>query len=124
MKNTIKIISVINLIFMVVFIGSLLFGAAVNEFLVYALCIAFLLGIYQVLSIFILLFSWDKFESIVKKYLLIYLFGVVTYFLIWYLFFALNIKNFEIITYFVCSVPVLLALYFTFIIEIKIIKRV
>ena len=123
MKNTIKIISVINLIFMVVFIGSLLFGAAVNEFLVYALCIAFLLGIYQVLSIFILLFSWDKFESIVKKYLLIYLFGVVTYFLIWYLFFALNIKNFEIITYFVCSVPVLLALYFTFIMEIKILKK-
>ncbi|MGK0413342.1 MAG: hypothetical protein ACJA1B_001545 [Polaribacter sp.] len=118
MKNTIKILTWINRIFMIPFTIYLLLGIVDSQLLFYAAYIAFVLGIYQLLSFLVTLLCFSKITNQRKKTLIIYLLSVLFFFLICFLIASNNFNNrFSIIIYSIYIIPVSLSLFWTFILE-------
>lgn len=119
MKINISIMIWINRVLMVPFLITLCISILKTDFFIYSMCIAFLLGFYQFLSFFILLFSWNKLNNTKRKGLIIYIFFVTLFFLFFYLIAKTYSNdaqnNFLIILY--VSTPISLSLFWTYILE-------
>ena len=119
MKTTISIITWINRILMIPFLITLLVSIFDNEFFIFSLYIAFVLGIYQLSSFLITLFILKKVESQKVKEIIIYISIVIFYFLIGHLisdnYSGSNLKTF--FQFLLVAVPVLLSIFWTYILE-------
>tara|TARA_R110001606_G_scaffold184198_1_gene331041 strand:+ start:510 stop:956 length:447 start_codon:yes stop_codon:yes gene_type:complete len=116
MKNTIKILAWINRIIMIPFLLLLLMGIIKYESLYYAAYVAFVLGIYQVLSSLLTILFFNRLSKQTKNNLFTYFFIVIFYFLAWYLIEKYNYDlSFMIYTFFIT--PVLLSVFWTYILE-------
>ncbi|AUC83898.1 hypothetical protein CW731_00715 [Polaribacter sp. ALD11] len=119
MKSTVKVISILNLILMAVFLSCLLVSIAIYELLFYALCIAFFLGIYQVLSSFLILIFWKNINKNNRRILVIYLSLVLVYFVSFYLlsiFYGVFMRT-PTLSSIGYLAPVVLSLFCTYILE-------
>lgn len=120
MKNLIKTISWVNRLLMFPFVLTLLMSILNNESFVYSLYIAFILGLFQLSSFLLTLFCWNKLKDKNKKYLIIYILLVFTYFFLGFLQAQLNnnLNQNIFLTIVFVSVPIILSIYWTYIIEI------
>lgn len=120
MKNLIKTISWINRLLMFPFVLTLLMSILNNESFVYSLYIAFILGLFQLSSFLLTLFCWNKLKDKNKKYLIIYILLVFTYFFLGFLQAQLNnnLNQNIFLTIVFVSVPIILSIYWTYVIEI------
>ena len=119
MKNTIKISNWINRLIMLPFILILLISIIQNEIFVYALYIAFVLGIYQLVSFLISLIFFKKYNLNRKKEIVTYISIVILYFLIGFIIssnYNGDGKNIPLIIFLV-SIPILLSIFWTYILE-------
>ncbi len=120
MKNIIKIANWLNRVIMIPFILSLLGTIFNKEIFIYSMYIAFVLGIYQLLSFLISLFLIKTLNSKMKKQIITYISIVVFYFfMVFILFYNFkgSSKSISLITFFV-SLPICLSLFWTYILEL------
>ena len=119
MKTTIKVITLLNRLCVVVFVSSLLISIIIKEILMFGLWFAFFLGIFQVISSYISLLFLSKMDSKSKKNMLAYIIMVPCFFLCWYFIDSSElINNNPFFNYFIFTIPILLALFFTYTLEI------
>ncbi len=119
MKNTIKITNWINRLIMLPFLMVLLISIIENEFFVYGLYIAFLLGIYQLLSFLTTLIFLKFYKLKRKKEILLYISSVVIYFLGGFIisnFYKGDSQSIPLIILLI-SIPILLSIFWTYILE-------
>lgn len=118
MKTTISIATWINRILMVPFKISLILSILDSEYIFFSLYIAFAVGCFQLFSYLLNLFFIKRIEKTKVKLSTIYIFLVAFYFMTWYLLdsFGLNNSSYLFI-YYLFSVPVLLSLFWTYILE-------
>ena len=119
MKNTIKILNWINRILMIPFILTLLISIIENEFFIYPMYIAFVLGIYQLLSFLITLFMIKKLEIRKVNEIITYIIIVILYFLIGYFIIEDYSKSgFKtILQISLIGVPIILSIFWAYILE-------
>ena len=119
MKNTIKILNWINRILMIPFILILLISIIENEFFIYPMYIAFVLGIYQLLSFLITLFMIKKLEIRKVNEIITYIIIVILYFLIGYFIIEDYSKSgFKtILQISLIGVPIILSIFWAYILE-------
>ena len=119
MKNTIKISNWINRLLMIPFILILLMSIIENETFVYAVYLAFILGIYQLVSFLISLIFLKRYKLNRKKEIATYISIVGFYFLIGFMI-SSNYndggKSIPLIILLV-SIPILLSIFWTYILE-------
>ncbi|WP_343329268.1 hypothetical protein [Polaribacter staleyi] len=119
MKITISIITWINRIIMIPFLMTLLIAIFDNEIFLYSMYIAFVLGLYQILSFLGTLFFIKKVGARKVKEIVAYVLIVLFYFLISYLI-AENYRGINLNSLFlflVVAVPILLSVFWTYILE-------
>lgn len=120
MKNIIKITNWINRVLVIPFALCLLLAIIDFAFLYYAAYIAFVLGIYQVLSFLVTSFYYNRLNNQRNKNLLLYILLVIIYFihlfLIGYYNYNYN-KYFSSLIYLLYIIPVLLSFFWTYILE-------
>ena len=118
MKTTISIATWINRILMVPFIISLILSILDSEYIFFSLYIAFAVGCFQLFSYLLNLFFIKRIEKTKVKLSTIYIFLVAFYFMTWYLLDSLGLNNSSsLFIYYLFSVPVLLSLFWTYILE-------
>ena len=118
MKITISIMTWINRILMIPFLITLLISIIDYEYLFYSLYIAFAVGCFQFFSYLMSLFYIKKINKVQRKFSLIYMFLVVFYFLTWYLLDRFKLNNSSsFFIFYLFSIPVLLSLLWTYILE-------
>lgn len=119
MKTTISIMTWINRIIMIPFLISLLIAIFENELFIYSMYIAFVLGIYQIVSFLATLFFIKKVGSRKVKEMVTYILIVLFYFLISFLiaehYSGSNLKS--LFLFLVVAVPILLSIFWTYILE-------
>ena len=119
MKTTTLILIWINRIIMTPFLITLLLSLFDNGFFIYPMYIAFVLGIYQLATFLITLFVIYKVRTGKLTEVITYITVVILYFLIGYF----VIDNFSksdyriLIQIFLISVPILLSIFWTYILE-------
>jgi hypothetical protein len=109
----------INRVVMIPFLLTLLVSVFENEMFIYSMYIAFVLGIYQIISFFVTLFFIKKVGSRKVKEIVMYLLIVLFYFLTSYLI-AENYSGSNLTSLFlflVVAVPILLSVFWTYILE-------
>ena len=119
MKNLIRINRWLNRIIMVPFMITLLISIIENEFFIYSMYIAFVLGIYQLISFLTSLLLIKKVGKNKSKQIFLYISIVLTYFVCCYLI-SSNYQGVtqDIITIVaLISIPILLSLFWTYILE-------
>ncbi len=109
----------INRILMFPFLLTLLVSVFENEMFIYSMYIAFVLGIYQIISFLVTLFFIKKVGSQKVKEIVMYLLIVLFYFLTSYLiaenYSDSNLKS--LFLFLVVAVPILLSVFWTYILE-------
>lgn len=117
MINIIKTLTWINRVFMIPFLISLLILIVDSSYFFYSMYIGFALGFFQLLSSLFVLFYHKKIKN--YKSALIYVLSVVLYFFSVFLFFEFEryipIKDLVFIILWI--VPILLSLFWTYILE-------
>ena len=119
MKNIIRINRWLNRIIMAPFIITLFISIIENEFFIYSMYIAFVLGIYQLLSFLTSLLLIKKLEKNKTRQILFYINIVLIYFVCCYII-SSNYKGITediITTVALVSVPIILSLFWTYILE-------
>lgn len=119
MKTTILILTWINRILMITFLIALLISVFENEFLLYPMYIAFVLGVYQVASFLISLFVIKKISHRKFKEQITYISIVILYFLVGYFITdTLDSRNDRVLTQiFLFAIPIMLSIFWTYILE-------
>ena len=119
MKIVTSIMTWINRILMIPFLIALLISILDNEFFIYSMYIAFVLGIYQLSSFLITLFIISKVGHRKVKEIITYISIVIFYFLICYLvadnYSGSNFKS--IFLFLLIATPILLSIFWTYILE-------
>ena len=119
MKNIIRINRWLNRIIMAPFIITLFISIIENEFFIYSMYIAFVLGIYQLLSFLTSLLLIKKIEENKTRQILFYISVVLAYFVCCYII-SSNYKGITediVTTVALVSVPIILSLFWTYILE-------
>ena len=119
MKTTISIITWINRILMVPFLISVLIGVYNIELFYYSFLIAFGLGCFQLLSFFIAIVYNKRIKIKLKNYMLIYITIVIVFFISFYILteqYGL-FQRVDLVLIVFCISPVLLSLFWTYILE-------
>lgn len=118
MKKNSLIVIWINRILITLFIGSLLFAIFDSEYLVYSFLIAFPLGVFQLFSFLFSIIGYKKLASVARKYLVIYSVIFVAYLLFMFIYLVyLKSFYFVVLEYGMQFIPVLLSLFWTYILE-------
>lgn len=105
----------VNRILMIPFCFMLLIGIIRVDFLYLAALIAFVLGVFQLLSSLKTLFDFDRFNMHIKKCIIIYLIFVTVYFVC--VFLTVEFLNEYGITIVMYLAPIFLSLFWTYILE-------
>jgi hypothetical protein len=119
MKINISIITWINRLLMIPFIILLIICTIDNEFISLTAILALIVGCYELFSLLFILFYINKIVKHMRYLILIYTLIVVFYFssiYFFYNFYETVLKN-QFFNVFYYSLPVLLALYWTYILE-------
>lgn len=107
----------VNRFLMLPFCLTLLLGVIYNDFLFVSALIAFVVGVFQLLSSLTTLFYFYKLEKNIRKYISIYLSLVIIYFVS---FFALiDVLNQHDLKTTMYIIPVFLSIFWTYILEYK-----
>lgn len=119
MKIFILIISWINRIIMLPFILSLLLAIIYNDFFMYSLYIAFVVGIYQIFSFLMSLITWRRMRKENRKKVVLYFCFVIVYFLSEFLIYKIYKSNSQsaLLIIFTVGVPIILSLFWTYVLE-------
>lgn len=118
MKKNSLIAIWINRVLITLFIGSLLFVIFDSEYLVYSFLIAFPLGVFQLFSFLFSIIRYKKLASLARKYVVIYSLIFVAYLLFTFIYLVyLKSFYFVVLEYGMQFIPVLLSLFWTFILE-------
>lgn len=119
MRIIILIMTWINRVVMIPFLLTLLVSVFENEMFIYSMYIAFVLGIYQILSFLGTLFFIKKVGARKVKEIVAYVLIVLFYFLISYLiaenYSGSNLKS--LFLFLVVAVPILLSIFWTYVLE-------
>lgn len=119
MKITNLLLTWINRIIMTPFLITLLLSLFNNEFFIYPMYIAFVLGIYQLTSFLITMFSISKITRRKVTEIITYITIVILYFLIGYSIIDDYSKSYfkTVIQIFLVAVPIILSIFWTYILE-------
>ena len=117
MKINILIITWINRVLMIPFLILLILSILENDLLSLAAILAFVIGTFQVFSFLFTLFYSGSINNFERKLILIYGIAVVLYFGACFFVGEYNGNKNHIIYYILCAIPVVLSIYWTYILE-------
>ncbi|WP_299013210.1 hypothetical protein [uncultured Polaribacter sp.] len=122
MKKKLSITLWINRLLITLFVGALLFAffGSDSDYMVYSYIIAFPLGIFQLFSFLFSVIRYKKLGSEVKKYVKIYSIIFASYLVFGFVYLVyLNAIESMILAYCIDLIPILLSLFWTYILEIS-----
>ena len=109
---------ILNRIFVIPMILMLLLGVVEVGWVLIAALVAIPLGFFQILFCLKMVFNWSSHAAKMRIFFVTYFLLVTAHFLIWnYVYDTSNQNQSILIPGFLCSVPVLLALSVTYILE-------
>ncbi len=117
MKTSISIMTWINRVLMIPFLILLILSILENDLLSLAAILAFVIGVFQVFSFLFTLFYSGSINNFERKLILIYGIAVILYFGACLFVGEYNGNKNHIIYYILCGIPVVLSIYWTYILE-------